>query len=427
MRSIAIIGAGQAGLPLAFVLKKKGYDVTLFSNRTAEQIRNGRIMSSQGMFDKALQLERKWGLNFWDKECPWNTSVTFTLGVPGAPKIGIQWKGKTQKPFQSIDQRIKFSRWLEEFKLIGGNLIIQDVDSAELDKIARWHELTIVAGGKGEIGQMFPRDEKRSAFNKPMRALACMYVNGMKPISDYPGVRGNIIPGVGEYFTMPGLTLSSHSEMMLFEGIPGGPFDCWHDIANAEEQLERGKELLKQYVPWEAEKCEQIQLTDNQATLMGRYVPSVKYPVAKMPCGKFILGMADTVVLNDPVAGQGANNAAKCADIYIERIIKRGQQPFDEIWMQETFEQYWKQYAHAATQWSNMLLLPPPPHVIELLSAASKLPLLADKLANGFDDPSTLFPWIMDPVQTKTIVEEIEAEEKAAHQINTTNHPTLRI
>ncbi len=427
MRNIAIIGAGQAGLSLAFGLKKEGYGVTLFTNRTAEQIIKGRIMSSQGMFDSALRLERKWGLNFWDQQCPWNLSVTFTLGVPGLAQKGIQWKGKTDKPFQSIDQRIKFSRWLDEFKQIGGKIIIQDVGLTELNTIAKWHELTIVAGGKGEISQCFPRDNSRSVFDKPARSLACMYVKGMTPIKDSPGVRANLIPGVGEYFTMPGLTLSGHCEMMLFEGIPNGAFDCWHNLTNGEEQLEKSKKLLQQYVPWEAERCENLQLTDSQATLLGRYPPTIRKPVTKMPNGKLIMGMADTVVLNDPVAGQGANNATKCAEIYLNSIIQHGNQPFDEIWMQQTFEQYWQQSASTATLWSNMLLSPPPPHVIDLLNAASKFPVLANKLANGFNDPSSLFPWITDATLTQTMIKQLENEEKSTFERNISSNLLLRL
>ncbi len=43
----------------------------------------------------------------------------------------------------------------------------------------------------------------------------------------------------------------------------------------------------------------------------------IREPFAKMPCGKPVLGMADTIVLNDPIAGQGSNNAGKCAEIYL--------------------------------------------------------------------------------------------------------------
>jgi hypothetical protein len=255
-----------------------------------------------------------------------------------------------------------------------------------------------------------------------------MYVKGMTPVKDHPGVRANIIPGVGEYFTMPGFSLNGHCEMMLFEGIPGAAFDCWDDVKNADEQLDRGIKLLKQHIPWEAEKCDQLKLADSQATLIGRYTPTIRRATAKLPCGKLALGMADTVVLNDPVAGQGSNNAAKCADIYLDAILKRGNEPFDEAWMHETFECYWKQSAQAATQWSTMLLLPPPPHVIELLQAATKIPNIADKLANGFDQPASLFPWITDENLTKTMIKQLAHEEKVAPEVeDTSNNITLGI
>ena len=58
MKRIAIIGAGQSGLQLALGLQDSGYEVTVLSDRTPEQIRAGRVMSSQCMFDWALQTER---------------------------------------------------------------------------------------------------------------------------------------------------------------------------------------------------------------------------------------------------------------------------------------------------------------------------------------------------------------------------------
>src|SRR6266536_1851162 len=57
-RKILIVGAGQSGLQLSLGLLQHGYDVTVMSARTGEEIRNGRVMSTQGMFDTALQHER---------------------------------------------------------------------------------------------------------------------------------------------------------------------------------------------------------------------------------------------------------------------------------------------------------------------------------------------------------------------------------
>ena len=41
MKRIAIIGAGQSGLQLGLGLLRACYEVTMFSNRTADDIRHG--------------------------------------------------------------------------------------------------------------------------------------------------------------------------------------------------------------------------------------------------------------------------------------------------------------------------------------------------------------------------------------------------
>ena len=55
MGRITIIGAGQSGLQLGLGLLDNGYEVTIVSNRTADDIYSGLIMSSQVMFDPSLQ------------------------------------------------------------------------------------------------------------------------------------------------------------------------------------------------------------------------------------------------------------------------------------------------------------------------------------------------------------------------------------
>lgn len=410
---VSIIGGGQSGLMLGIGLRKQGIPVSLFTNRTAEQVLNGNILSSQGMFNSALLLERRLGLNFWDSTCPKNKAVTFSLIPPNAQKPVIRWLGLTDEPYQSVDQRLKFSRWLQEFQRLNGQLYFQDVGLKELNTIAQDHALTIVAGGKGEISQAFPRNKIRSHFDKPQRILACLYVNNITPVIGLSGVRVNLIPGIGEFFIMPGLTINGSCEMMLFEGIPGGAFDCWQGITDSQQLLEQALRLLKKFVPLEAERCTHARLTDPRGTLVGSYTPVVRYPTFNLPCGKPVLGIGDTLNLNDPIAGQGANNACKAAFLYLNRIIEQSQQKgyFDEIWMKKTYEMYWESIGKWATKWSHIMLMPPAPHMVDLLNAASQSPAIANTLANGFDDPSTLFPWISHPEDTEKFIKGIEQEE----------------
>jgi flavin-dependent dehydrogenase len=61
----------------------------------------------------------------------------------------------------------------------------------------------------------------------------------------------------------------------------------------------------------------------------------------RLPSGALVLGMADTVVFNDPITGQGSNNAAKSARVYLKSILDNRDNAFDRVWMQQTFDTYW--------------------------------------------------------------------------------------
>lgn len=395
MRKIIIVGAGQAGLQLGNGLLTSGYGVTIVSNRTAEQIRDGRVMSSQCMFGGALAREQALGLNFWDADCPRVEGIAFTV-PDGSGGRAISWASRLDLPAQSVDQRVKMPKWIEEFERRGGQVEITDATVGHLEDYAREADLVIVAAGKGDITKLFTRDDARSAYQAPQRALALTYVDGLKPRPDYSAVSFNLIPGVGEYFVFPALTTSGACEIMVFEGVPGGPMDCWGDVRTPAEHLARSKSILGTFLPWEAARATDISLTDDNGILSGRFAPTVRKPVGVLPSGAIVLGLADVVVVNDPITGQGSNNASKCAASYLSSILEHGDHAFDSAFMHGAFERYWD-YAQYVTTWTNALLASPPPHVLEVLGAAGYSPRVARRFANGFDDPRDFFHWFMDP------------------------------
>src|SRR5216683_8017346 len=207
MKRIAIIGAGQSGLQLGIGLLGAGYEVTLYSDRSAEEIRSGRVMSSQCMFDSALETERNLGLNYWEQECPKVDGISFAVPDPVGGKI-MDWAARLDNFAQSVDQRLKIPRWMNEFQKRGGELQIEAADMDDLERCARSHDLVIVASGKGVITQLFQRDDNRSPFSEPQRTLALTYVRNMRPREPYAAVCFNMIPNVGEYFVFPALTTS---------------------------------------------------------------------------------------------------------------------------------------------------------------------------------------------------------------------------
>ena len=399
MRRIAIVGAGQAGLQLAAGLLAKGYHVTLATNRSGEEIRSGKVMSSQCMFHTALQTERDLGLNFWEDECPAVEGIGLTVPHPEKPGEKLfSWEARLERYAQSVDQRVKMPVWMEEIVRRGGEVLIQDVGLPELEKLAASHDLVLLAAGKGEIVNLFPRDAERTTFQQPQRALALTYVKGMTPKSPFSRVAFNLIPGVGEYFAFPALTTSGPCEIMVFEGVPGGPMDCWQGVQSPEQHLEKSLEIVRRYAPWEAERCRSVELTDANGFLSGRFTPMVRKPVLELPSGRRVFGMADALVVNDPITGQGSNNAAKCTRIYLDSIVAHGDQAFTDAWMRETFERYWS-YAQDVVRWTNTMLVPPAPHMLDLLAAASQSRTLASTIANGFDDPRNFAPWWFDADQ----------------------------
>ncbi len=401
MPEIVIVGAGQAGLQLAIGLLQQGYGVTVVSNRTAEEIRDGRVLSSQCMFGSALQHERDLGIDYWVQECPDVDGISLVVPAPDGSGKAIDWAARLDRPAQSVDQRLKIPRWLDEFERRGGRLELREAELADLERYAKESDLVVVAAGKGDIARLFDRDPSRSPYDAPQRALALTYVTGMTPRPEFSAVCFNLIPTVGEYFVFPALTTSGACEIMVFEGVPGGPMDCWGEVTTPEEHLERSLWILNTFLPWEAERCSSVELTDDNGILAGRFPPTVRRPVGQLPSGALVLGLADAVVLNDPITGQGSNNASKAAASYLRSILDHGEAPFDRAFMEAAFERYWD-YAQYVTGWTNALLAPPPPHVLELLGAGNEHQAIAERFANGFDDPRDFYEWFMDPEQASS-------------------------
>ncbi|WP_431899122.1 styrene monooxygenase/indole monooxygenase family protein [Nonomuraea sp. bgisy101] len=407
MRSILVVGAGQAGLHLAIGLLQNGYDVTVVSNRTAESLRDGRVMSGQAMFGTAQAHERALGLDWWAGACPPIEGIE--LSVPG-PEGGkaIGWSARLHTPAVSVDQRMKMPAWLAEVERLGGKVVIHDATAEDLERYAARYDLVLVAAGKGQVASLFQRDAARSPYGSPQRALALLYVNGLRPRPEHSAVCFNLLPGLGEYFVFPALTHTGPCEIMVFEGTPGGPMDCWGGLDGPGAHLDQARRILADFLPWEAERCAGIELTDANAVLTGRFAPTVRHPVAVLPSGAPVLGVADVVVLNDPITGQGSNNAAKCAAIYLQAILERGGRPFDAVWMQQTFDRFWAQARHV-TSWTNALLAPAEPHHLALLGAAGRFQDIASRFVNGFDDPADYAEWFMDGALAQAYLDRVAA------------------
>jgi flavin reductase (DIM6/NTAB) family NADH-FMN oxidoreductase RutF len=425
MRKIAIIGAGESGAQLALGRQREGYAITLFSDRSAAQIRTGKVMSSQCMFATALAAEAQLSSAL--------TSLYDGAAVPGINAIrlrvegehgadAIEWEAPLEGTARSVDQRIKSAAWIEAFVAGGGDFRIENVTPRMLEDLSRDYELVIVSTGKGEIGQIFPKDRSKTPFDRPQRVLALNYVSPAAPNGEQDeqlndSIRMSAVPGVGEFFTFPGLSVSGPCQMMVFEGIVGGPMDRWADVGSPDEQLSRSLEILEEHFPHEAKNFAGARLTDDGATLLGRITPTVRSAVGELGNGNVVFGLGDAVLLNDPLTGQGSNNATLASRYYLDSIVRRGQQPFDRQWMERTFDEFWRGWGQWAVAWTNDMLKPRRDYQRSVLAEAAEHPALAASIAGGFDDPRTFYPWWFDPAAAAEFVQALKDEDSAAFDL----------
>lgn len=418
MRNIAIIGSGIVGLLAAHGLLKAGYKVTLYSDRSAEQwLNESKPTGTAARFNNALDYERELGLAFWD-DMPVKGEGVFLSFCPSVGNQLLDMKARFRKPFMAVDLRLQCSCWMNEFQTRGGNLVIQSVSVEDLDRISAAHDLTIVSAGRAELSKLFARDAGRSVYDQPQRNLAMVITTGAKMGFDavpFLPVKINIVGAEGEAFWVPYLHKDKGASWnLLFEAKPGGKMDRFGQVKSGAELLELCKQVIKDLIPADYAWAKDMQLADPNGWLVGRFAPTVREPVGRLPSGRIITPLGDTAISFDPIAAQGANTGVKAARNMVEKIVAHGDRPFDETWMTDTFNQFYDQTARHAYDFTNLLLEPMTPAAQEFLIAQygsdgrttnlDNHQRLANAFADNFDDPSTLTPALLDMPKMRSFI-----------------------
>jgi flavin-dependent dehydrogenase len=165
-------------------------------------------------------------------------------------------------------------------------------------------------------------------------------------------------------------------------------------VDNGDETLARLRAAFKRYNPQQYGLINDQPLLDANAWIAGAVTPVVRKAFGRLPSGKFVIALGDTLVTVDPISANGLNNATYAANLFANRIVERGDQPFDRAWVESVAGEFWEHARHAYAL--QAALLDPPDHLGEVLQAASTNQALADDILNSYPDPPTV-DWLYDP------------------------------
>ena len=412
MRSIGIVGSGIAGLHLGLKLQQAGVAATIYSDRTPEQIRAGRIPNFVAHFGHTQARERALGVDHWST--PDFTVPAVHFRINGEQPLAFC--GALSEPMSIVDMRMYLSALHEVFVERGGRVVIGDVRATDLDTLAQKHDLIVVASGRASLTDLFPRIPERSPYTAPQRRLFGGLFHGIR-FPEPLGISYNVSPGHGELFQMPFATFEGRVNSILFECIPGGGLERivdmrYDDDPHAFEATVL--DLLQEHAPAIYERVDRraFRLTRPQDVLQGAITPVVRHGYTQLAGGRFAVAIGDVRAVVDPIVGQGANTASQSAWLLGDEILAGG--PFDEAFCNRVEARIWE-YAQAPIAWTNATLQPPPQHAIDVFVAAAQNQAIADEIASNFNTPARNWAIFESPEGAQAFLERVsEASAKVA-------------
>jgi 2-polyprenyl-6-methoxyphenol hydroxylase-like FAD-dependent oxidoreductase len=402
MPDIGIVGAGTAGLHLALLLQSKGIEPTLYAERTADQVRHGRLPNTVVHNYRTRAREREIGANLWDETAPpikghWHS-------IPHEPER-LEFPGYFPNPSLSVDYRLYQSALLELFEERGGTVEVGPVGVDDLGRLAARHDLLVVSTGRGGLTDLFPPIPGRSPFQEPARLLSAGLYRGIADAGEPHHVVLSLLGPVGEIINIPMEAQDGTVEVVLFECVPGGDLEAVARTPYAEDPAAHDRlvlEKLRTHAPrvFERVDLQSFGVVDPTSILQGAIVPTAFESYAQLDGGTFAIAVGDAHVQLDPVCGLGANAASISAFAVGEAIADGG--PFDEAFCRRVDERRLPAVM-AHFDFTNFMLAPEP-HLFGVIGAMSQNPALADTFTDNFTDPARHLEYLAGPEETATFL-----------------------
>jgi 2-polyprenyl-6-methoxyphenol hydroxylase-like FAD-dependent oxidoreductase len=409
MTSIAVVGSGVSGLHLGLFLQQHDVPVTLYSDKTAEQIASGRLLNTVAHHHHTLERERELGVHHWDaSEYGY---VCHQHAVVGTPEP-MRWRGDFQHPSSIIDYRLYLPRLLQDYEERGGDVVIGPIDTEMIERISSDHDLVVVAAGRG-MGAMFAPLPDKCPYDKPQRRLSAGIYHGVR-YSEPKGVGVHMSLGHGEMLELPITSREGFATALLFENIPGGDLEVLADVSYDEDPRAHDELVLRkleQHYPMCFERVDaaSFRLQGPDDLLQGALTPVVRQDYVRLESGTFALAMGDAHCVVDPVNGQGANSASYSAWVIGRAIL-------DDLAVDEQFcrrvARDRQAFVHGVSDWTNMILNPEP-HVVGLLMAMAENKAVCDAYTQNFNHPDRQWDTVATPERTAAFIARYGAGQPA--------------
>ncbi|UAK36546.1 FAD-dependent oxidoreductase [Gordonia bronchialis] len=368
-RKVAVVGAGLAGTSAALGFADAGFDVTLYSDRDRESLRDKVPPTGVGvLFGKSREWDAEIIDDLYEVGNTTGISVRLHSGSFDERADVLEFNPEYGYVAQAVDLRLRADDRLGRFLDRGGRFAVEAVDLDRLDAIAADADITLVATGKGGLSTLFPVEEARTHYREPQRRLLQVTLTGLDHGPDTFAYRSrgggdhslfNLDSENGEIFVGPFLHKDAGAtwSFIVFakpDGAWAPRIDDVHDAVSARQAI---VDIFGEFFPHDAPAIEKLQVieSDPVSWLKGAVTPTVRKAVALTRGGHAVAAIGDTAIAVDPVAGQGAQNTL----IQVAELVKAAtahEGDFDAAWLSQEFEKHWERRGKAAVEVTRLYL-----------------------------------------------------------------------